>query len=95
LNDTYTQLLKKLCIIDVLIQNIDVRLQRDMYRIFQNELDSEKVTMFLSLSLIRSVNNDSYDRYDPISNRCRRKEVQPLSIKQLFPSFQAGVNWSS
>jgi len=44
----YTIIKKKLCIIIVLIQNINVKLQRDMYRIFQNELDSENVTMFLA-----------------------------------------------
>lgn len=63
------------------------------YKIFQDKLNLEKIyiiAMYIII-LVRNVNN--YYRYYSISNRCRRKEMQPLSAKRLFPSFQVGVNY--
>ena len=64
-----------------------------MYRIFQDELSSEKTINVLII--IRNVNNYDY-RCDSISNRCKRKEMyHSLSNFSLLFKQALTVDWLS
>lgn len=53
----------------------------------------ERELHFKEIILDSCLRANNYDKDTILAISCRRKEMQPLSIEELFSSFQPDVNW--